>query len=186
MISLHTLDEFAARMPRSRKIAAVLVGYLAAFGVASLGVWLYVRATDNPDRLSSGGMYAFGDSIVFLGIFCIASLPATGAALFFLRASKRFWNALAVGAVAIAATGIASTLASFVEYGINGPRSWIQTMAMLSPLRALAAPGFALCSFVAAILAPTRRPRIALFIVAAIEALVLITFALQMYQRSPR
>jgi hypothetical protein len=51
-------------------------------------------------------MFAFGDSILFLGVFALASLPATGAALFFLRPYEIFWRVLAVGAVAIAVTGI--------------------------------------------------------------------------------
>jgi len=171
-------------MPRSRKFAAVLAGYLAAFGVASLGVWLYVEATNTPDRQLSGGMYAFGDSVVFLGIFCVASLPATGAALFFLRESRRFWNALSVVTIAVAATGIASTLASFSEFGVTGPRSWLQTLAMLSPLRGLAAPCLALGFLVAAILAPARRPRVVLLFAMATEVLVFMIFALQLLQRS--
>lgn len=73
-----------------KKVALVLAGYIAAIVVASTVVYIYVLATDSPDRQASSGMYAFGDSLLFLAVLGVASLPATGAALVFLRGCRVF------------------------------------------------------------------------------------------------
>ena len=67
------------------KIGIVLLLYLAAFLAAAGVVWLYVLATDTPDRDQYAGMAAFGDMLLFLGMFALASVPATATALWFLR-----------------------------------------------------------------------------------------------------
>jgi hypothetical protein len=72
------------------KAGLVTLGFIAAFAIAWLVVGIYVAATSGPDRQSSSGMYAFGDSLLFLGAFGLAAVPATGAALFFLRPRPAF------------------------------------------------------------------------------------------------
>jgi hypothetical protein len=62
------------------KAGFVAIGYVAAFAIAWLIVGMYVAATSSPDR--QGGMSAFGDSLLFLAVFGLAAVPATGAALF--------------------------------------------------------------------------------------------------------
>jgi len=45
--------------------------FLAAFAVS-----IYVALTDSPDRQTSSGMYAFGDSLLFLAVFGLAAETA--------------------------------------------------------------------------------------------------------------
>ena len=66
------------------KVGLVAAGYVVALLIASAGVALYVASTSGPDRKTYGGMYAFGDSLLFLAVFALAAAPATGAALYFL------------------------------------------------------------------------------------------------------
>ena len=81
-------------MRPAAKAGIVVAGYVAAVGVASLVLRVYIAATDGPDRQTYVGMYAFGDSLLFLGVASVAAIPATGAALFFLRPYRGFWKVL--------------------------------------------------------------------------------------------
>ena len=154
-----------------KKIALVLAGYVAAIVVAFAVVYIYILATDNPDRQASSGMYAFGDSLLFLAVLGVASLPATAAALVFLRGCRFFWIALAATGAAWAATGGLALLA-LVAAPAAGSGSWLQIFADLSPLRALVAPLFAMVFLLAGVLAPMRWPRVTLLLAAATEAAV--------------
>ena len=78
------------------KVALVVTGYVVAVLVAAGVVAVYVALTDSPDRQASSGMYAFGDSLLFLAVFGVVGAVPTGAALFYLRSCRRFWPALAV------------------------------------------------------------------------------------------
>src|SRR5439155_18981405 len=95
-------------MKSSSKVILVVAGYLVALVVAAVVVSVYIAATNGPDRQASSGMSAFGDSILFLGVFALAAIPATGAALFFLRPYHTFWRIISVGALALATTGVAA------------------------------------------------------------------------------
>ena len=67
-------------MRPAAKAGIVVAGYVAAVAVASLVLRVYIAATSGPDRQTYGGMYAFGDSLLFLGVAGVAAIPATGAA----------------------------------------------------------------------------------------------------------
>jgi len=114
-------------------------------------------------------MYAFGDSMLFLGVFGIAAVPATGAALYFLRSATRFWRPLAIIGLTIAGT---SLVAAVLYLGARGsvPGSTMQAWAAFSVLRILVAPLFGIAFFLAALFAPTRSDRIALLAATLIEA----------------
>ena len=159
-----------------RKIAWVAGGYLAAFLTACAVVAIYIASTDGPDRIASGGMYAFGDLLLFLAVFAIASVPATGAALFFLRANSSFWRGLSVASLAIAATGLA---ASFLYFAAQAPTAGAitESWSALAVLRLLAAPLFALAFFLSGCFAPNRSPRMVLFATAFTETIVFASFA---------
>src|SRR5262249_61475182 len=92
------------------KLGIVALGYIAAFAAAWLAVELYILATSNIDRQTYSGMSAFGDSLVFLGALGVASVPATGAALYFLRPHNTFWRLLCVAVLVFVATGVAGLL----------------------------------------------------------------------------
>jgi hypothetical protein len=160
-------------MKRSTKVVLVIGGYLLAILVACVVVSIYVSATSGPDRQGADGMYAFGDSMVFLAAFGLASIPATCAALYFLRAAPRFWSVLSVVALAIAVTGLA---AAFIYFSppAAAAHSALHTFAMLTPIRILIAPLFILAFLLAGLFAPARSPRLALLLAMAIEATVFV------------
>jgi len=159
------------QMTTRGKIAIVVIGYLVAIVVAVAVVSAYALLKSGPDRHASGGMSAFGDSLLFLAVLCVASLPATGAALFFLRSYPPFWAMLSLGAAALAMTGLAA-LVFLLSPATARPPSALQFVADLSPIRALVAPLFAASFLLAGIFAPARRSRIILLLAATSEAAV--------------
>ena len=80
------------RMTRPAKIAIVASGYAVALLVALLVVRAHVMATTGADRQGAPGMFGFGDDLLFLGVLGVAAIPATSAALFFLRPLRAFWR----------------------------------------------------------------------------------------------
>jgi hypothetical protein len=164
-------------MRSSSKVFLVVGGYLVAVVIAAVVVGISVSATNGPDRQASSGMSAFGDSILFLGVFASASIPATGAALFFLRPHHTVWRTLSIGALALAATGVAA-LASYLVHSNVPSRSNIAAWSKLSPLRILIAPLLAIAFILSALFAPTRAARIALLCASGIEIVVFIWVAL--------
>ena len=157
--------------------AIVVGGYIAALLVASAAVAINVAATSGPDRQGASGMYAFGDSMLFLGVFGIAAIPATGAALYFLRSARGFWRPLAIVGLVIAGTALAAAVLYLVGRG-TVPGSTLQVWAGFSVLRILIAPLFGLAFFLAGLFAPTRSDRIALLVATSMEAVAFGAIAL--------
>jgi hypothetical protein len=71
-------------MNRVAKLGLVIGGYVAACLLASGVVYVYQLLTDNAVAQASSGMYAFGDLLLFLGVFGVLALFPTGLALYFL------------------------------------------------------------------------------------------------------
>ena len=155
-------------MRTSVKVGLVAAGYVGAFVIASLVVMLYVALTSGPDRQGSDGMYAFGDSMLFLAVFVMAGLPSTGAALFFLRPSRSFWRALSIVAIVVATTGLLA-LVGYLAWQNPARAADLPWWFALSPIRILVAPLFALVFLLAALFAPNRFARIALLVAVAVE-----------------
>lgn len=153
------------------KLAVVAAGYAGAFLAALAIVALYVAATSGPDRQASGGMYAFGDSLLFLGVFGVAAVPATAAALFFLRPYLAFWRVLALGAVTIAVTGLAALGVCVAARAADAGPS-LHSWSALAVLRILVAPVVALAFLVSGAFAPRPAARIALCAAMASEVVV--------------
>ena len=163
-------------MRPAAKAGIVVSGYVAAVIVASIIVRVYIAATSGPDRQTYGGMYAFGDSLLFLGVAGVAAIPVTGAALFFLRSHRGFWRILSIGglgtaATAILASGLFLAVRSATGHGV------LQSWAMLTPLRILVAPLLALFFLLAGLVAPTRSARISLASAAAVEIVAFVSVA---------
>jgi hypothetical protein len=163
-------------LKRSSKIALVVAGYVVAVLVAAMVINIYVTATDTPDRQTYGGMFAFGDSLVFLAAFGLAAIPATGAALFFLRPVHSFWRVLSIAALTLAATGLV-VLADHLMSPNAAAGSLLGSWSVLSPLRVFAAPILGIVFFLSFLFAPARVPRIVLFTAAAIETIVFVWVA---------
>ena len=66
------------------KLGLVLVGYIVACLVAYGAVYLNDLFMDPTVLQGSGGMSAFGDLILFVGVFGVCALLPTGVGLFFL------------------------------------------------------------------------------------------------------
>ncbi len=164
-----------ALKPASRALL-VAAGYLAALVVAVAVVAAFGARAEVSD-----GMAAFGDSLLFLAAFGLAAVPATGAALFFLRPHARFWQGAAIVALGIAATGLGA-LAAYLSGRELDTGSVLAAWSSLSPLRLLAAPLFALAFVLAAVFSPSRTCRGMLLAAAAGEAAVFLWVAAEWYR----
>jgi cell division protein FtsX len=72
------------------KLGLVIGGYAAACLVASGVVYVYQLLTQSAASQASAGMYAFGDLLLFVGVFGVLALFPTGLALYFLF--RKFLN----------------------------------------------------------------------------------------------
>ncbi len=73
-----------AKMSRLAKMGSVVGGYVAACLIASGIVYVREIFTQDTAAQASSGMYAFGDLLLFIGMFGIAALVPTGLAVYFL------------------------------------------------------------------------------------------------------
>jgi len=158
-------------MKPALKVGVVAAGYLAAFVVASAAVAIRVANTSGPDAQASGGMYAFGDALLFVAVFGLAGLLPTGAALFFLKPYRSFWTAISSAGLFVALIGVAA--AALFAFGRGAATtSALGTMASLSVLVMLASPLLALAFLVAGLLAPHNAPRLVFLGAVLLEAAV--------------
>jgi hypothetical protein len=163
---MHRAYERIQGMQRLHKLGLILAGYGVSLLLtyAAFSVWPRYNGPD-----ASGGMQAFGDFLLFAGLFGLFSLVATVAALLLLCPSEKFWTGFSTMSLAVAATG---PLAAIMM-----GRPWVSPWAVLvwgffglmrllgTPLLAL---GFLICTFLASI----KRARIFLFVAALMEAAV--------------
>ena len=143
-------------MKPHQKVAWVLGGYLACFLLAYGATAAYVACTAGPDRQASAGMYAFGDGMLFFGIFGVSSLVPTAMALFFLRPYRPFWTFLSGASLAFAALGVGSIVLFYA--GKGAPRTPLGMAAAYAVLVILASPLLALAFAVCAVFSPHRSP----------------------------
>lgn len=147
------------------KVGLVGTGYIGAVAVAWAVVAVHIATTQGPDRRDYAAMFDFGDTLLFLGVFALAAVLPTGAALFFLRPYRWFWRALSIAALVIAASAAAAFVVMLVWRGA-GARSVASAAAAVASLRILIAPLFALAFAVSTVFAPSRNPRLALLALA--------------------
>ena len=150
------------------KVALVVGGYVGAALVATAVVAVHVGMTSK-DSVGADGMYAFGDSLFFLAAFGLASIPATGAGLFFLRPYPAFWRRFSTAALIIAATALVALIVYAVSQTVSASSTFYAWSAF-AILRIIVAPLFALGFFLATLFAPNRSARIALFVATVLEA----------------
>jgi hypothetical protein len=158
-------------MKTSLKVALIAGGYVAAYLMASAALALRMATTNGPDAQASGGMYAFGDSVVFVAVFCVLALVPTGGALYVLRPYRRFWMVLSLLCLAVAVTGPAAAIL-FAVGRHAAPASALATWVACSVLRILVAPLLALTFLVCALFTPDRSPRFVFLAATAMEAVV--------------
>jgi len=117
---MTTLRALPSMRPAA-KVGIVVAGYVIALLVTIAVAAVYIHLTDSPDRDQSSGMYAFGDSLLFLATLTLTSIPATGAVLYFLRPFRAFWIAISVASLAYAATAIPAVIDHFTVRAPGGP-----------------------------------------------------------------
>jgi hypothetical protein len=88
------------------KIGLIAAGYAGALLVASATVAIRVASTNGPDAQASSGMYAFGDSYLFIAVFGGLALVPTGALLYYLRPFRRFSVVLSGFGLVLAITAL--------------------------------------------------------------------------------
>src|SRR5262245_30333405 len=112
-----------------------------------------------------------GTALLFLAVLGVAAVPATGAALFFLRPHRSFWVAVCVAATAIAITALVAVIQYVTTQGAGADaprRAW----SALAVLRILASPLLAGAFFLSGLLAPGHAFRLVLFAASLIETVV--------------
>jgi hypothetical protein len=142
------------------KTGIVFGGYAAAFllAVAAFELRLWMTA-NNPDAQASSGMYAFGDSLVFVGVFGVAALVPTGLTLYFLRPVRRFWTVASIGALVFAATGVAASVLFWTTRSQPPGHSLFSLAAAMSLGRMIVAPLLTAAFLICAGFAPAIGPR---------------------------
>jgi hypothetical protein len=153
-------------MNRFTKFGIVLAGYVAAVLVAGAALEIRLLNTQGPDAQASAGMQAFGDLLLFLGVFGFAALFPTGVALNFLRHYERLWTVFSLASLTLALIG---PVAAVVLQ--SHQRDWL-IAGLIWLGQVLGAPLLALGFLVGTFLAPTRRARWMLLVSALIEGLV--------------
>lgn len=130
------------------KLGVIFAGYATAFLLTC--AFFYVRELVMPQDPSqaSGGMQAFGDLMLFLGMFGVLSLIPTGLALYFLRSHAGFWTLFSILCLAFACTG--PVAAVFVQ-------SSCCILELFKIPRILGAPLFCLAFLISAVIAPRRH-----------------------------
>ena len=161
-------------MTPSSRTLIVVGGYAVALLTALAVTGAHVVATSGPAWQGSSGMLAFGDTVLFAGVFALTAMPATCAALFFLRPVRKFWRVASVVALVIATTGVAALLDNLIRSSGAAGDVW----SALAPLRILLAPLLSAAFFLALLFAPTRSDRLALLAASVIEAGVFVWAAL--------
>ena len=155
-------------MSRLSKVGRVLAGYAGALLVSAAVFYVYVVMRKDAGA-GSGGMQAFGDSLLFVGVLGFLSLIPTAIALYYLRPFARFWTAFSIACLALAATG---PVAALLMGRLHPSGSGAVVLGFLGLMKVLGAPLIGLGFVVCAAIAPSGRSRWRLAAAAAIEFVV--------------
>ena len=152
-------------MNRVSKIGVVLGGYACALLVAGGVSYIYVLMRKDGGA-GSGGMQAFGDALLFVGVFGLLALIPTALALYFLRPFEKFWSVFSVASLALAATG---PIAAVLMGRLHQSHSAAVVVGFVALLKVLGSPLLGLGFVVCAVIAPGGRSRWRLAAAASIE-----------------
>lgn len=144
-------------------VGAYVAAILLAFGV----VFIFINYNGGPHRDASSGMYAFGDSLLFIAVFGVVSTIPTGLTLAFLRQSRMFWIVLCVVALVVASTSLAAVAVIMSESQKLMPSESL--WPGLSAIRLFVSPFIAASVGLSALLAPEACFRKYLFGAASLE-----------------
>jgi len=171
-------------MKKPVKIGIVIVGYILACVAAYVATYINELATRSTDAQASQGMFAFGQSILFLLVFGGLALIPTVLTFYFLRSSEKFWNGFAVLCLVFSIIGLIIVIANALMNAnvLHIAESSATVISLFGVLGAFGAPILIIGFLVLAVIAPSRRPRVLLFASAGLEILggsyVLVSFLL--------
>ena len=168
-------------MNKLSRIGLVVGGYVAAFSVASVLVYIRQLHTSGPDAQAAAGMYAWGDFVLFVTVFSVLALIPTGFGLYFLRPYQMVWTVLSVLALAVAITGpVGACLSAWaLRFPLHG--SVLEIAGALGFLRAMGAPLLAMVFLTCAALAPAKRQRLAMLMATGFECAASAYFFVHMW-----
>jgi hypothetical protein len=172
---------------KSVKIGIIVVGYILACVGAYVATYIQELTTRGTDAQASQGMFAFGQSILFLFVFGGLALIPTVLAFYFLRSSEKFWNGFAALCLAFSITGLIVVIANALMNAniLYIAESSAAVVSLLGVLGAFGAPIFIVGFLVLAVIAPARRPRLLLLASAGLEILgeLYVLFSIVFFQR---
>jgi hypothetical protein len=135
----------AGMLRRLLLVGVSLAGFAAAGAVATALVQLRYRWIDPAEAQASGGMYAFGDLILWLAVVGVLSLPPTWLLFRALRDVEWVWRLASWSGLIWAALAPAGVLVRLAD-ALRGPAFAVaplpvfQVADALSLLRLLASP----------------------------------------------
>jgi hypothetical protein len=130
-------------MSRARRLLLLAAATAAFAGVvvaAGALVALRYRSVDPAVVTASSGMYAFGDSVLFLAVIGAMSLPAGWLVLRALRDLDGFWRAISWAGLSWAALAPASVAIRAVSTAAPGAAAPLQLAEALAIVRLFASP----------------------------------------------
>jgi hypothetical protein len=154
-------------MDRLSKPGVVLIGYAAALVLSGVGFYVYVYLSSRTNAAqASGGMQAFGDSLLFVGLFGFLALFPTALALYYLRPFEKFWTVFSITSLVVAVSGL---LAAVMIGRLQQPPWAIFGIGFFGLVEILGAPLLGFAFSTCAVIAPTRSSRRFLIAAAAVE-----------------
>ena len=174
-------------MNKSVKIGIVTAGYIFACVAATIATYIQELTTRGTDAQASQGMFAFGQSILFMLVFGGLALMPTVLAFYFLRSSEKFWNGFAVLCLAFSIIGIIVVIANALINAniLHIAESSAAVVSLFGVVGAFGAPILIIGFLVLAVIAPARRPRLLLLASAGLEVLgeLYVLFSFVFFQR---
>ena len=174
-------------MNTSAKTGIVIAGYILACVGAFAAAYINELATRGTDAQASQGMFAFGQSILFMLVFGGLALIPTVLAFYFLRASEKFWNGFALLCLVFSIIGIVVVVTNALINAriLHISESSAAVVSLFGVLGAFGGPILIIGFLILAVIAPSRHPRILLLASAGLEIVgeLYVLFSFVFFQR---
>jgi len=135
-----------------KAVPSIILGFAASIVVAASVVWLRALVFPLPQVEASGGMAAFGDFLLFGGVFSLFAIIPTIRLLRTLEGCPSFWKTWSSIAMLITATGLIAGIAYLAPSNTHSQQ--LQMINVLSPLRLLGAVPLAIGFILSALHTP--------------------------------
>ena len=154
------------------RIGIVLAGYVFAILAAFAAVYTWDLASQVTNAQASAGMSAFGDVILFLVVLGGVAVIPTALGFYFLRSAPRLWDGFAWACLGFSILEglvlLANALLNASGFATSPPA---EVLSLARVLGSFAIPVLVVGFLILAIMAPTGRSRLLLFLSAGLEFL---------------